>query len=122
MSLKVVHQNIRSIHRNLPGLLTLLQRSNTDWDIIVVTECWLRHTDYILSIDGYSYIQSANNLTQNEGVVVYFKQSMRLTVIQPTLQDVNCIMIKVDNNVTVISIYRPPGYKNLLPFYYFRRY
>lgn len=87
-----------------------------DWDLIIVTECWLKHAPYIPTIDGYDTARTHNNLTQNEGVVVFFKNGLRVTVCEPNLHDANCLVLKVDFNTVVIAIYRPSGYKDVDAF------
>ena len=67
-SLKILNQNIRSITKNMPGFHTVLARTNVQWDIITLTECWLPNTQVIPNIQGYSSFKTINNLTQNEGV------------------------------------------------------
>lgn len=37
-NLKINHQNIRSVKRNLKKVLTLLDRSAANWDIVILTE------------------------------------------------------------------------------------
>jgi hypothetical protein len=96
--------------------LTLLDRSKTDWDLIVLTECWLRHSYYIPSLDGYCFAQTENNLTQNEGIVVYFKDYMNIEISEPNIRDANCLMLKINPNIVIVLIYRPPGYKDVSLF------
>lgn len=116
LSLKVIHQNIRSISRNTPGFLTLLQRSQTNWDFIVLTECWLSCAHAIPQLDGYNNCKTNNNLTQNEGVVIYYKNSFTVCIEEPTISDCNCLMIKINDNTAMLAVYRPAGYKNLNDF------
>jgi hypothetical protein len=85
----------------------------TNWDFIIVTECWLKHATYIPILDEYDIARTYNNLTQNEGVVVYFKNDLRVTVCEPNLKDANCLMLNIDPNTIIIAIYRPPGYKDI---------
>lgn len=96
--------------------MTLLDRSNTDWDIIALSECWLPHTSFIPAINGYHYVKTEKNLSQNEGVVVYFKNHMHLSISEPNIQDANCLTLEIDNNTLVIALYRPSRYKNADPF------
>jgi hypothetical protein len=115
-SIKIIHQNIRSIHRNFSDFQTLLDRSMTDWDFIILTECWLCNKPYLPSLEGYNISQTLNNATQNEGVVVFYKKTLRLVVSEPDLCGANCLMLNMGGNTTIVAIYRPPGYKDISQF------
>lgn len=114
--LKIIHQNIRSIYRNFPDFQTLLVRSMTDWDLIILTECWLHNNRNLPSLEGYNSALTEKNFTQNEGVVVFFKKHLKLVVSEPDLCDANCLLINLEDNITIIAVYRPPGYKDVPRF------
>lgn len=118
-TIKILHQNIRSVNKNFPSLLTLLERSNTDWDFIILTECWLQNNPSIPSLDGYSYIKTNRNKTQNEGVIIFYKNNstLSISISEPNLSDANGLTIKIDSSTLLLAIYRPPGYKNVNPFF-----
>lgn len=115
-SLTVLTQNIRSLACNSDNFYTLLMRTNTAWDVIVLTECWLPSSRHIPVIQGYDYVPTRNNLTQNEGVVVYFRDHLCLTIEEPSFSDGNCLIIKMNSSTVIIAIYRPPGYKDPVTF------
>ena len=75
---KLLNQNIRSISSNMSGLEILIARSNIDWDIMVLTECWLKTKPTIPTLNNYKVFASQKNFTQNEGVVIYVKKSLFL--------------------------------------------
>ena len=58
-------------------MLTLLARSKVDWDLIILTECWLRSVSNPPVLDGYDYYSSTNNKTQNEGIVMFVKKDIK---------------------------------------------
>lgn len=110
--LKIFHQNIRSITRNIDDFLIMLKRTSVDWDMLILTECWLKSTHYIPTIDGYNYYKNNSNLTQNEGVVVYYKTSQNVETESLKIDECNSIIIKINTDTVIIAIYRPPGFKN----------
>lgn len=112
-TLKVITQNIRSIHRNFPNFQTLLTRSNIEWDIIALTECWLTRNPIIPSIEGYKSFSTSNNQTQNEGVVIYCKNNYSPIIEEPQFSDANTLILKIDTDTILIAIYRPPGNINI---------
>ncbi|KAL4703897.1 hypothetical protein ACJJTC_013074, partial [Scirpophaga incertulas] len=111
--LKIFQQNIRSLKCNLPGLLPILASTGVDWDCIVLTECWLPSTPFLPSLDGYNSYASSNNLTQNEGVVLYYKNSLNISVEELIIEDANCLAIFLNKDTVALALYRPPGYKNI---------
>lgn len=115
-NLSIISQNIRSISRNFDPFYALLLRSQVDWDIIILTECWLHDPRPIPVLDGYNSIHTLNNLTQNEGVVIYYKPFINVRHEEPSLSDANCLTLKIDSTTCIIAIYRPPSYKNILNF------
>ncbi|XP_045446602.1 uncharacterized protein LOC123654761 [Melitaea cinxia] len=88
----------------------------TDWDLIILTECWLHNNRNLPSLEGYNSVLTEKNFTQNEGVVVFFKKHLKLFVSEPDLCDANCLMINLEDNITIIAVYRPPGYKDVPRF------
>jgi hypothetical protein len=102
----------------MDDFLLMLHRTNIDWDIILVTECWLNSTHYIPRIDGYNYYKSAINITQNEGVVVYCKQSLNIVLESTTIAECNHVSIRINSDTIVIAIYRPPAFRDTNTFTY----
>ena len=114
--LKILSQNIRSINHNLPGFMTILHRSAIDWDIIVLTECWLSKVSNVPNFDGYNHCATTHNRTQNEGVIIYTKDSLNTQFDEPIFLEANCITAKINNTTLIISIYRPPAHSNISNF------
>lgn len=115
--LKIITQNIRSIHANINSFLTLLCRTNIDCDILVLTECWLnRYNGLIPSIDHYTYYYTKNLLNQNDGLVLYVKNITNYTVEEPALQDASCLILKIGTDKAIVCIYRSPSIRDISKF------
>lgn len=115
--LKIITQNIRSIHANFDSFLTLLQRINLDCEILVLTECWLkRYNDFIPVIDNYSNYQTKKHINQNDGVVIYVKNVEDYTVEEPDISDASCLVLKIGTHKAVICIYRSPSFRDTVNF------
>lgn len=116
-TLKVLHINIRSIGNsvNFDSLCILLDRLSFEVDVIILTECWLSKCTIIPKIHGYSS-HSSNFNNQNEGVVLYLKNSIRASVEEYQLDESNCLLIKLSNEIAIIAVYRSPSYKNISKF------
>lgn len=115
-NLSVISQNIRSINANISSFTTLLHRTGLRWNVIILTECWLSVTHGIPSLDGYSYVASTSNHTQNEGVVVYYEKNMQVVIEEPPIKDANCLLLKTNMDTCILGIYRPHGYNNVQNF------
>ena len=110
---KVITQNIRSINCNMSGMVTLLARSNVDWDLIVLTECWLLSVHNPPIMDGYDYYSTTDNKNQNEGIVVFIKKGINASVKEPSIMDCNSLLITLEKHTMVLSIYRSPSIRNV---------
>lgn len=113
---KNLNQNIRSISCNVSGLETIIARSKIHWDILVLTECWLKANPNIPMLNGYNVFATSSNTTQNEGVVVYVDNSLPVIVEEPCFPEANCLVAKFRFDVIVIAVYRSPSYKNISCF------
>lgn len=112
-TLRIFAQNIRSINKNFDGLLVLLERIKIKHDIILLTECWLSKTNLIPIIPGYNSFHTTQHYNQNDGVIIYVKDSFKnVKVIEPCdSEDLNCLVV-ILNDISVIGIYRPCEFKN----------
>lgn len=115
-NLNIISQNIRSITCNINSFTTLILRSKTEWDVIVLTECWLPSAKYIPDLEGYNSISTTVNKTQNEGVVVYYKNHLNISYEEPQISDANCLLLKLNLETCIIGIYRPPARNDTTSF------
>ncbi|KOB51952.1 putative tick transposon, partial [Operophtera brumata] len=111
-SLKLLHLNIRSINCNFDGLLLLLHRIQSHLDIIILSECWLSKCPSLPSLPGFSSYAS-DYKSQNEGVVAYVRVELSCDVVFPTFDDANCLLLKIDDKIAVVALYRSPSIKNI---------
>lgn len=102
-NLNIISQNIRSITCNINSFTTLILRSKTEWDVIVLTECWLPSAKYIPDLEGYNSISTTVNKTQNEGVVVYYKNHLNISYEEPQISDANCLLLKLNLETCIIG-------------------
>lgn len=114
--LKVLHQNIRSVYKNFPGLCTLLANLNLNCDIIVLSECRLSGVSNLPTLDGYYSFCTAYNYNQNDGVIVYINNDLLVITEEPRLDELTSLLIKIGSDTVVVAIYRPPCFKNISTF------
>lgn len=115
-ALSLLCQNIRSISKNFDGLSTLLDRSKTSWDFIILTECWLHKSPHLPAIPDYTCVSTKQHSSQNEGVVVFFRSHLQVSVSEPLVQDANCLLLRLSNDTVLIAVYRSPAVRNISAF------
>lgn len=110
--LTIVTQNIRSIFKNFDNYCSFQQRLNINCDIIVLTECWLSIHSHLPLLPDYSIHKSNFNYNQNDGIVVYTKNFLNVTVEEPDILDCNRLLFKIGYDFAIIALYRPPSFRN----------
>ena len=109
----MLSQNIRSINCNYTNFLTLLERSRVNWDVIVLTECWLTESTIIPYLDGYKSTATTSHINKNDGIVVYYKEALQLSILEPVFQTASCKLLKINDNIAIICLYRSPSNNNI---------
>lgn len=112
--LTILTQNIRSIFKNFDNLSVFQQRLNINCDVVVLTECWLGKHSKLPNMPGYNIYSSKINYNQNDGVVVYIRNNLNVTVEEPpNLIDCNRLLIKIGSDFAILALYRPPSFRNI---------
>ncbi|CAG4975023.1 unnamed protein product [Parnassius apollo] len=83
-----------------------------DFDLIILTECWLSCSGPIPLLESYSSHATKQTYNQSDGILIYIKDNLKCTVEEPTFQEANCLIIKFGTHTVVIGIYRPYCSKN----------
>lgn len=114
-SIIVLTQNIRSISKNFDNFCVFMQRLDINCDIFVLTECWLSTNCNLPHLPGYKIYKSLINYNQNDGIVIYVKNSLNfnVSVEEPKIVDCNRILISIGTDTAILAIYRPPAFKNV---------
>lgn len=116
LSLKIIHTNIRSINKNFNNFIATLVTTNIEFDIIILSECWLKASGNLPQLDGYTAHSTSNNPLQNDGVVLYIKTVLNSLISEPPICDSNCLICWV-GDVAIVAVYRSPSYVTLDNFY-----
>lgn len=119
-SFSVLHLNIRSANKNFEEFVLLLQSMRVDFDLLVLTECWLRETDgSVFHIPGYITSYSYAKQNKNDGILVFVKDTLVPNIISNTFSSCNALAMSVIKNketYNILAIYRSPSERNLMPF------
>lgn len=110
---KILNINIRSIKKNLEEFLIVLGNLQSDIDCIVLTETRTVLDVSLFNIPGYNILYNESTFNQNDGVIVFLKDSYSFNYeIEHLHKNMKAIIIKI--NVTksisaiVTAVYRSP--------------
>lgn len=107
----IISQNIRSIYSNIDDLHLTLSQFNFNIDFLILSECRLNPTKPLPPINNYATFSTTNHLNQNDGVVVYVKNSHKVKVKEIKLSHASCLEITT-SNLKILGIYRSPSNHN----------
>lgn len=79
------------------------------FDIIILTECWLRKVNNLPILDGYTVYSTVNLLNQNDGIVIYTHTKLTCKVTEPRVRDASCLICQIGNRVNIVATYRSPS-------------
>uniref|UniRef100_A0A1A8GC74 Helentron 4 helitron-like transposon replicase/helicase/endonuclease n=1 Tax=Nothobranchius korthausae TaxID=1143690 RepID=A0A1A8GC74_9TELE len=116
-TLSIIHFNSRSLYCNYSKILDYLTQNKKHFQIIAITETWLKEGDEEVQIEGYEmYFMNRNN-KRGGGVALYVCHNLKSKVIHnmsTAIQDVmEMITIEIisekTKNIIISCIYRAPG-------------
>lgn len=115
-SFRILHTNIRSIAKNFDEFQIIISESNLNLDFIILTETWNVDNFEYYCIEGYTTHYNYSKFNQNDGVVVFSKVSLPISVKLFEFSDnYNIIRLESKINTKVIgitAIYKPPSYNS----------
>lgn len=116
-TVKVISQNIRSVNKNFYDFNVFLTRSKLDYDLVILSECWLQNCNNIPSINQFNTFQTTRHINQNSGVVAYVRNNIAdVSVYEPNLVDADSLVVKFGNNFAFVCVYRSPSFGSLTNF------
>lgn len=109
---KVIHMNIRSINKNLDEFKILLDKLDPEFDCIILSETWLIDDLNIFNMQGYSLIYNEGNINQNDGLVIYVKNTLSYRYNVSNIGTVKALELYLryqNENILITGVYRPPS-------------
>ena len=112
----ILNFNIRSFNKNIDEFIAVISSCNIKYDIIVLTETWLRpHTQQLASIPGYMSYHCYRDTRDGGGVSVFIKDNLKSVNLNINIVNdhIECIGVKIHNKISdkyinIIGLYRPP--------------
>lgn len=115
----VLHLNIRSISHNWSRLTDLLSSLDVHFSAIGVTETWLKDSNHLVDIEGYSFTHNYRTNKTGGGVGLYLSNDLNFKIRadlhfgDQNTESAESLFIEIINphgkNIIVGVIYRPPG-------------
>ncbi|KAL4719137.1 hypothetical protein ACJJTC_011366, partial [Scirpophaga incertulas] len=109
----IITQNIRSVSRNIDDFVAYLARLKIKIDVIVLMECWLLNLVSLPTIPDYIGYSSSNHTNQNSGVAIYVHEYLNVCVSEHKITDADSVIIRINNQITLLGIYRSPSIQNI---------
>ena len=84
----------------------------------MLTECWLTDGSIVEDLQGYSTHRSSKQVNKNGGIVIYTRTAWTSSIvtIESDLDDADSLLIKSNNNLSLLAIYRSPSFTNVERF------
>lgn len=112
---KVLTMNIRSIHHNFVDWLLTFARLGIEFDVLILTECWLNENSIVPQMEGFSAFRTHKYINKAGGVP-YVSNTWEPEVTEPLLEGANCLHISLKNHVNLFAIYRSPSFTDITAF------
>lgn len=112
-NIKLLHNNIRSIGKNLEEFKCYIRQFTTEIECIVLTETWQVQDLDLCHMDGYNIVYNEGTFNQNDGVIIYIKSDLVYTyeIIQLP-NDNKVIQLRLNHNnkkIIINAAYRSPS-------------
>lgn len=118
-NLSILHINIRSLRKNLDKLITLLNNSNTKFDIICISETWLEaDLTSTCHIPGYTFFnQCPQSNHRGKGAAIYVNDTLKYVCLMDlSINSIEFqsafieIISNSSSNLIIGTYYRSPSY------------
>lgn len=110
---KIIHNNIRSLNKNIDDFKIMLEELGSDFDCVVLTETWQLLDPCIYRIPGYKPIYNEGGYNQNDGIMMYIREDHVFDSEIVSIERVKFLKTKIKigkrNDILVTSCYRSPS-------------
>lgn len=112
LDFKLFHTNIRSVNKNYDEFKILLEQIEGDFHCIILSETWQVNDTGLYNIPGYDIVYNGGIVNQNDGVLVYIKESLNYDTRIVNIGDIRAVEVTIqfcDKEILVTGLYRPPS-------------
>lgn len=111
-SLKIFHNNIRSIAKNGDELDIFLTQFSHSFDVLILTETWRIHNINMYNRPNYDIMYNEGNVNQNDGVIIYIKKTIEHCFNISKFGNMNVLCVKLfinEKTINIFAAYRSPS-------------
>jgi exonuclease III len=106
----VVHQNIRSLFANFDNFLSTVGNDISIIDILVFSEINIKETDSNkFKIEGFKKICKPRPEGRGGGLLIFYRSHFKIKVINQKFTEAEILNIIINDELNIISLYRPPS-------------
>lgn len=108
----LLHNNIRSIAKNLDEFKLVLSTLQLRVDVVILTETWNIVDVSLYKVQGYIEYYNHSHLNQNDGMITYVREDLQHEIEIFNLGEIKVQITnihKADKQIRIISLYRSPG-------------
>lgn len=122
---KILHQNIRSLSKNIDQIKVYLNQIRSQFECLVLTETWKLEDINFFKLDGYDILYNEGCINKNDGVVIYLKNTINYSAQVVQIGEIRALQISfnIGNKSAIITaLYRPPSINANLFLEHLREY
>src|SRR5277367_4148457 len=107
-NVRIFHTNIRSLRYKFDNLLDLLDGFDCVFDMIIITECWLKEDEIqFYSLPNYNCSHALRESDKAGGVMIYTRNNLNAQETVGSIGDSEMVEISlIDYKITICAIYR----------------
>ena len=113
-NLNCIHLNIRSVHQNLDEFLLNLQILGIRWNVVILSETWMKSESDFIPIPGYLAFHSVRNHKKGGGVSILIESELKpikqqnLTINTNIFESVGVKISCNGSEYCIVGTYKPP--------------
>lgn len=112
LNFKMMHNNIRSINKNLDEMKMILSQQEIQFDCIVFSETHQIENLALYYMEGYSLIYNEAKFNKNDGIVIFLKDSLPYNSSIIKLHEISIIKLEIffnNRTISIMAVYRSPS-------------
>jgi Reverse transcriptase (RNA-dependent DNA polymerase) len=113
--LVIIHQNIRSMRKNFDNFLCQIESELKHIDVIILTEIYIKENEKSkYNLPNFELFINPRNTNKAGGLICYVKDNIECKECNINFTNAEIIRIKINNNLIINAIYRPPNSNKLM--------
>lgn len=115
-ALSILNANIRSANKNFDEFLLLFQNLGVRFDVVILTEAWLREDDgSAYHIPGYNTYYGYGDRNRSDGILIFSRETLNVKIDNTNIADCKSYHVTIKKHSSkhnILAIYRSPSILN----------